>query len=116
VYKKSKWLKTKFSNPSKKRFLNKKEYYCEGSLSSKFAVAAACVQPANANIRVVVRVRPPNDREKGGRLQTRGESRDDQMLIFDPKEDAQAFFFHGIQQRGRDLLKKSNKDLQFIFA
>lgn len=37
------------------------------------------------------------------------------MLIFDPKEDAQAFFFHGVQQKGRDLLKKSHKDMQFIF-
>lgn len=40
---------------------------------------------------------------------------DDQMLVFDPKEDSQEFFFHGIQQRGRDLLKKARKDLEFIF-
>lgn len=39
----------------------------------------------------------------------------EQMLIFDPKEDAQGFFFHGVQQKTRDLLKKANKDLKFLF-
>lgn len=37
------------------------------------------------------------------------------MLIFDPKEDNQGFFFHGVQQKTRDLLKKANKDLKFVF-
>ncbi|KAJ8970205.1 hypothetical protein NQ314_001352 [Rhamnusium bicolor] len=67
------------------------------------------------NIRVVVRVRPPNDREEGDNCRIVVKVVDDQMLIFDPKEDAQAFFFHGVQQKGRDLLKKSHKDLQFVF-
>lgn len=40
---------------------------------------------------------------------------DDQLLIFDPIEDSQPFFYHGVQQKGRDLLKKANKNLQFIF-
>ena len=40
---------------------------------------------------------------------------DDQMLIFDPKEDDQPFFYHGVQQRTRDLLKKANKDITFVF-
>lgn len=37
------------------------------------------------------------------------------MLIFDPKEDSKAFFFHGVQQKGRDLSKKSHKDMKFLF-
>ncbi|XP_076623354.1 kinesin-like protein KIF18A [Colletes latitarsis] len=37
------------------------------------------------------------------------------MLIFDPKEEENPFFYRGIAQKGRDLLKKQNKELQFIF-
>jgi kinesin family protein 18/19 len=40
---------------------------------------------------------------------------DDQVLIFDPKINSQAFFYHGVEQKGRDLLRKANKDLQFMF-
>ncbi|KAJ8925043.1 hypothetical protein NQ315_001214 [Exocentrus adspersus] len=99
------------------------------------AVPAVALQPVAPNIRVVVRVRPPNENEQGEnsrqvleydipkhvKLKYSNDSRtvvkvvDDQMLIFDPKEEAQAFFFHGVQQRGRDLLKKSHKDMQFMF-
>ncbi|XP_018569213.1 kinesin-like protein KIF18A isoform X2 [Anoplophora glabripennis] len=79
------------------------------------AVQVAAVQPVVPNIRVVVRVRPPNEKEQGENCRMVVKVVDDQMLIFDPKEDAQAFFFHGVQQRGRDLLKKSHKDMQFMF-
>lgn len=37
------------------------------------------------------------------------------MLIFDPTEDNKPFFFHGVPQKGRDLLKRANKNLQFLF-
>lgn len=40
---------------------------------------------------------------------------DNQLLIFDPVEDSQPFFYHGIKQKGRDLLKKANKNMQFTF-
>lgn len=40
---------------------------------------------------------------------------DNNVVIFDPKEDDEPFFYHGVQQRGRDLLKKANKNIQFIF-
>lgn len=36
-------------------------------------------------------------------------------MIFDPKEDAQPFFYHGVQQQRRDMLKKENKALEFGF-
>lgn len=37
------------------------------------------------------------------------------MLIFDPKEEAEPFFFHGSRQNCRDIQKKQNKDLDFGF-
>jgi kinesin family protein 18/19 len=37
------------------------------------------------------------------------------LLIFDPKEDAEPFFFHGSRQNCRDLNKKQNKELDFRF-
>lgn len=41
---------------------------------------------------------------------------DHQMLVFDPEEeDANQFFYHGVKQRGRDFLKKPNKNMQFLF-
>lgn len=40
---------------------------------------------------------------------------DDHLLIFDPKENDQPFFFHGMKQRMRDITKKQNKEIQFIF-
>ena len=40
---------------------------------------------------------------------------DDKMLIFDPREDNQPFFFHGVKQRMRDITKKQNKVIEFIF-
>lgn len=40
---------------------------------------------------------------------------DEQLLVFDPEEESQPFFYHGVQQKGRDLLKRANKNMQFIF-
>ncbi len=40
---------------------------------------------------------------------------DERMLIFDPKENDQPFFFHGVKQRMRDITKRQNKEMQFIF-
>lgn len=40
---------------------------------------------------------------------------DGQMLVFDPEEESQPFFYHGVQQRGRDLLRRANKNMQFLF-
>ncbi|CAH0547633.1 unnamed protein product [Brassicogethes aeneus] len=68
-----------------------------------------------ANIKVVVRVRPLNDREHGENCKNVIKIVDEQMMIFDPKEESQPFFYHGVQQRGRDLMRKSNKDLKFMF-
>lgn len=37
------------------------------------------------------------------------------MVIFDPKEDIEPFFFRGVKQKGRDMLKKENKNIEFQF-
>lgn len=37
------------------------------------------------------------------------------MLVFDPKDEEAHFFYHGVQQKRRDLLKKPKKDLTFRF-
>ncbi|XP_008191110.1 kinesin-like protein KIF18A isoform X2 [Tribolium castaneum] len=70
---------------------------------------------SSANIRVVVRVRPPNHKEQGDNSRDVVKIVDDQVLIFDPKCQSQAFFYHGVEQKGRDLLRKANKDMQFMF-
>ena len=40
---------------------------------------------------------------------------DERMLVFDPKEDNEDFFFHGQRQQRRDLNKKANRDQKFAF-
>ncbi|XP_011269618.1 kinesin-like protein KIF18A [Camponotus floridanus] len=67
------------------------------------------------SIKVIVRVRPHNERELQDNSRTVVEVVDDKMLIFDPKEHETPFFFHNVAQKGRDMLKKQNKQLQFIF-
>ncbi|XP_014477825.1 PREDICTED: kinesin-like protein KIF18A [Dinoponera quadriceps] len=67
------------------------------------------------SIKVIVRVRPHNERELQDNSRTIIETVDDKMLIFDPNEKETPFFFHNVAQRGRDMLKKQNKHLQFIF-
>ena len=40
---------------------------------------------------------------------------DERMLVFDPKEDTEDFFFRGQRQQRRDLNKKANRDQKFAF-
>ncbi|KRT80094.1 Kinesin, partial [Oryctes borbonicus] len=70
---------------------------------------------SSANIKVVVRVRPPNDRETGDNSRVAVKVINDQLLVFDPEEDSQPFFYHGVEQKRRDLLKKSHKNMKFYF-
>lgn len=70
---------------------------------------------AETSIKVIVRVRPHNERESQENYRTVIKVVDDQMLIFDPKEEENPFFYRGVVQKGRDLLKKQNKELQFVF-
>ncbi|XP_015171763.1 PREDICTED: kinesin-like protein KIF18A [Polistes dominula] len=70
---------------------------------------------SETNIKVIVRVRPPNDNELQLNSKTIVNILDDKMLIFDPKEKENPFYYQGVVQKGRDLLKKQNKELQFMF-
>ncbi|XP_046391438.1 kinesin-like protein KIF18A [Ischnura elegans] len=72
------------------------------------------VKPATDNIKVVIRVRPLNS---DGDQNTRAVIKvvDDKMLMFDPKEEEEDFYFQGVRQKTRDLNKKSNKDMRFVF-
>ncbi|KAK0093085.1 hypothetical protein PV326_014339 [Microctonus aethiopoides] len=70
---------------------------------------------SSTSIKVIVRVRPPNEREQQDNYRTVVKVVDDKMMIFDPKEEENPFFYHGVAQKGRDLLKKQNKELQFMF-
>ncbi|KAG8297617.1 hypothetical protein J6590_031660 [Homalodisca vitripennis] len=70
---------------------------------------------AASNVKVFVRVRPLSEREQSHNLRSTIKVIDDRMLIFDPKEDTEGFFFHGVKQKTRDIAKRTNKEMQFIF-
>lgn len=70
---------------------------------------------SQTTIKVIVRVRPQNEREQQDNHRTVIKVVDEKMLIFDPKEEENPFFYRGVAQKGRDLLKKQNKELQFMF-
>ncbi|XP_065123900.1 kinesin-like protein KIF18A [Paramisgurnus dabryanus] len=67
-----------------------------------------------SHVKVVVRVRPLNDKEKAGNYRNVVQVVDNHMLIFDPKEE-QVTFFRGQRGGNRDVRKKANKDLKFVF-
>ncbi|VVD04131.1 unnamed protein product [Leptidea sinapis] len=63
------------------------------------------------NIKVVVRVRPTNEKEKDQNNRIVVDVVDDHVVVFDPKEDP-PFYFHGAKQ---PIPKRANKDLKFVF-
>ncbi|KAF5304424.1 hypothetical protein FQR65_LT07954 [Abscondita terminalis] len=67
------------------------------------------------NIRVVIRVRPFNERENTPNNRNVIKIVDKTTIVFDPKEDDEPFFYHGVPQKNRDIMKKSNKNLNFTF-
>ncbi|XP_065200738.1 kinesin-like protein KIF18A [Planococcus citri] len=69
----------------------------------------------STEMKVYIRVRPFNEREKDHECRSIVKQLDDKVLVFDPKENDQPFFFHGVKQRMRDITKKQNKEIQFIF-
>ncbi|XP_050677004.1 kinesin-like protein KIF18A isoform X2 [Leptidea sinapis] len=68
-----------------------------------------------SHIKVVVRVRPMCEKEKNQNNRTAVEVVDEQMLVFDPKEEDRPFFYHGVQQPNKNFLKRANKELKFVF-
>ena len=39
----------------------------------------------------------------------------EKLLVFDPNEDKDNFFYHGVKQNNRDFTKKAQKDAHFAF-
>lgn len=106
----------KVFSPSKAKKAVKRRLSAGGSAKpSSSGTAMKTDDTSEISIKVIVRVRPPNERELQDNSRTVIEVVDDKMLIFDPKEQATPFFFHNVAQKGRDMLKKQNKQLQFIF-
>ncbi|XP_053602669.1 kinesin-like protein KIF18A isoform X2 [Plodia interpunctella] len=68
-----------------------------------------------SNIKVVVRVRPLNERELEQNSRIVVDVVDDRMLVFDPKEEIRPFFYQGVQQPNKNFLKRANKELKFVF-
>nr|CAD7264774.1 unnamed protein product [Timema shepardi] len=68
-----------------------------------------------STMKVIVRVRPPNSKELGNNFREIIQVVDDSMLIFDPKSDERSFFYQGVKQNRRDIAKKQNKELNFLF-
>ncbi|KAI5626212.1 kinesin-like protein KIF18A, partial [Silurus asotus] len=67
-----------------------------------------------SHVKVVVRVRPFNAKEMEGNLQKVVRVVDNHMLVFDPKVQ-EVTFFRGQKAGNRDLRKRVNKDLKFVF-
>lgn len=66
-------------------------------------------------MKVVVRVRPLSKRETENNSRVIVDVVDEKMVVFDPKKEEEDFFFHGSKQKGRDMLKKQNKNTQYLF-
>ncbi|XP_044062408.1 kinesin-like protein KIF18A [Siniperca chuatsi] len=67
-----------------------------------------------SHVKVVVRVRPTSDSEKRENCRNVVQVVDNHMLIFDPKEEDISCF--GSQRvRNRNINKRANKDLKFVF-
>ncbi|XP_077419894.1 kinesin-like protein KIF18A [Vanacampus margaritifer] len=67
-----------------------------------------------SHVKVVVRVRPTNEKEKSENVRNVVQVVDKHMLVFDPKEEDISCF--GSQRvRNRNINKKANKDLKFVF-
>ncbi|XP_039984947.1 kinesin-like protein KIF18A [Xiphias gladius] len=67
-----------------------------------------------SHVKVVIRVRPADDNEKRENCRNVVQVVDNHMLIFDPKEEDISCF--GSQRvRNRNINKRANKDLKFVF-
>ncbi|XP_028650066.2 LOW QUALITY PROTEIN: kinesin-like protein KIF18A [Erpetoichthys calabaricus] len=66
------------------------------------------------HVKVAVRVRPENEREKEGNYRKVVQVVDKYMLVFDPKEE-ELSFFQSRKASNRDITRKANKDAQFVF-
>lgn len=68
-----------------------------------------------SHMKVFIRVRPPNTKEIEGAGRNIVKIINEDVLIFDPRQDDSEFFFHGVKQSLRDIAKKKNKEMDFRF-
>uniref|UniRef100_A0A8D0N494 Kinesin-like protein n=1 Tax=Sus scrofa TaxID=9823 RepID=A0A8D0N494_PIG len=66
------------------------------------------------HMKVVVRVRPENMKEKAAGFHKVVHVVDKHILVFDPKQE-EISFFHGKKTINRDITKRQNKDIKFVF-
>ncbi|XP_017956812.1 kinesin-like protein KIF18A [Drosophila navojoa] len=71
--------------------------------------------PEPTNIKVIVRVRPYNQREKEQNQRCIIKVMDGSSLLFDPDEEDDEFFYQGAKQQYRDISKRTNKKLTMEF-
>lgn len=67
-----------------------------------------------SHVKVVVRVRPENQKEKQSNFSRVVRVIDRHVLVFDPKEE-QVSFFNRQRVTHRDINKRQRKDLKFMF-
>ena len=68
-----------------------------------------------SNVKVVVRVRPPNKGELNGCSRNVVEVMNDNVLVFDPKDECSPRFSKTGKFKHRDIRKRCKKDLKFAF-
>lgn len=68
----------------------------------------------SSNVKVVVRIRPPNVKEIEGNFREVVQAVDENVLVFDPKEPS-SYEYGGGRRRPRDIRQRRNKDLKFAF-
>uniref|UniRef100_A0A2K6G0P1 Kinesin-like protein n=1 Tax=Propithecus coquereli TaxID=379532 RepID=A0A2K6G0P1_PROCO len=66
------------------------------------------------HMKVVVRVRPENTKEKAAGFHKVVNVVDNHILVFDPKQEEDSFF-RGKKIANRNIMKRQNKDLKFVF-
>ncbi|XP_053384514.1 kinesin-like protein KIF18A isoform X2 [Mercenaria mercenaria] len=68
----------------------------------------------SSNVKVVVRIRPPNVKEIEGNFREVVQAVDENLLVFDPKEPS-SYEYGSRRRRPRDIRQRRNKDLKFAF-
>lgn len=87
----------------------------KGSSGNLLPSKSGSTQNMADNIKVVVRVRPVNEKEMLQNSRYVVDVVDDRLLVFDPKEEMRPFFYQGVQQPNKNFLKRANKELKFVF-
>ncbi|XP_025897027.1 kinesin-like protein KIF18A [Nothoprocta perdicaria] len=77
-------------------------------------MSAAKEEDVCSHVKVVVRVRPESQKERDGNFTKVVHVVDQNLLVFDPKEE-EVSFFHGKRLAHRDINKRKQKDLKFVF-